>query len=71
MEHPKGFYFHRMGKCLQVTEGTTTPFADRIQAHGYLFGILEGHKGWIYSVSFSPDGNTLASGSDGGRKCGV
>ena len=26
---------------------------------------LEGHTDWVWSVSFSPDGRTLASGSGG------
>ena len=27
--------------------------------------MLEGHKGTVYSIAFSPDGSTLASGSAG------
>ncbi|HBR75839.1 MAG TPA: hypothetical protein DEA78_19570, partial [Cyanobacteria bacterium UBA11159] len=30
------------------------------------FNTLEGHKDWVRSVSFSPDGKTIASGSDDG-----
>ena len=30
------------------------------------YATLTGHKGWVQSVSFSPDGQTLASGSSSG-----
>ena len=32
---------------------------------------LTGHTSWVYSVSFSPDGNTLASGSNGQHRASV
>ncbi len=28
-----------------------------------VIGTLSGHPSWVYSVAFSPDGKTLASGS--------
>ena len=39
--------------------------ADESQSFAPLH-ILTEHKDWVYSVSFSPDGQTLASGSDDG-----
>jgi WD40 repeat protein len=31
---------------------------------GATISVLEGHQHWVHSVAFSPDGHTLASGSD-------
>lgn len=31
---------------------------------GKILGTLEGHKGWVQSVTFSPDGKTLYSGAE-------
>jgi WD40 repeat protein len=31
---------------------------------GNKLGTLEGHKGWVQSISFSPDGKTLYSGAE-------
>ena len=39
--------------------------ADELQSVVPLHTFTE-HKGWVYSVSFSPGGQTLASGSDDG-----
>ena len=36
--------------------------ADELQSFVPLHTLTE-HKDWVYSVSFSPDGQTLASGS--------
>jgi len=33
------------------------------QFDGQQLVILKGHSGWIWSIAFSPDGQTIASGS--------
>ena len=42
----------------------TTPPSSFDVAERKLLATLEGHSNWVYAVAFSPDGKTLASGSD-------
>ena len=35
-------------------------------ASGQLASVLRGHRGWVHSVSFSPDGGRIASGAQDG-----
>jgi WD40 repeat protein len=57
----------RAGKTLQ-RQGTTDPEVMRalqnIVYQGSERNRLEGHEDFVHSVSFSPDGKTLATGSD-------
>ena len=61
--------FLRMRIGLVLLIGIGVPYfcyaADELQSFGPRHTLTE-HKGWVYSVSFSPDGQTLASGSDDG-----
>lgn len=44
-----------------VTPPATPPLAD---PHAWrCIRTLKGHQGWVWAISFSPDGSTLASGS--------
>ena len=54
--------FHPMATRSQVEVGTTTVRLWDATT-GSPLRTLTGHTAWVYSVSFSPDGNTLASGS--------
>ena len=47
-----------MGKERDITVGPAQPEAQKPE-----LVIQNGHFGWVSSVSFSPDGKTLASGS--------
>ncbi|KAK6539216.1 hypothetical protein TWF694_009457 [Orbilia ellipsospora] len=50
------------GKLLAI--GTYSGFIELRDAYsGELLHTLKGHHDWVKSLSFSPDGNTLASGS--------
>ncbi len=43
--------------------GVATVLSCYGTSNGKHLQTLNGHKGWVYSVAFSPDGRTLASGS--------
>ena len=42
--------------------GITEP-DDYDDRSDWFIGTLQGHTGWVYSVSYSPDGSRIASGS--------
>ena len=60
---------HITGNISYSPDGTRLAMASSIEiwifdAHtGEELALLAGHEGWVLSVSFSPDGSTLASGS--------
>ena len=60
---------HITGNITYSPDGTRLAMASSIEiwiydAHtGEELALLAGHVGWVLSVSFSPDGATLASGS--------
>ena len=60
---------HITGNITYSPDGTRLAIASSIEiwiydAHsGEEFALLAGHMGWVLSVSFSPDGAILASGS--------
>ncbi|MCP4363862.1 MAG: hypothetical protein GY800_00965 [Planctomycetes bacterium] len=49
------------GTILATDSGHTVRFRDT--GNGKEIACLKGHKGWVYSVCFSPGGRLLASGS--------
>ena len=61
---------HITGNITYSPDGTRLAMASSIEiwiydAHtGEELALLTGHEGWVLSVSFSPDGVTLASGSE-------
>ena len=63
---------HITGNITYSPDGTRLAMASSIEiwiydAHtGEELVLLAGHVGWVLSVSFSPDGVTLASGSRDG-----
>ena len=60
---------HITGNITYSPDGTRLAMASSVEiwiydAHtGEELTLLAGHEGWVLSVSFSPDGSTLASGS--------
>jgi WD40 repeat protein len=46
-----------------VVESTSQPQVNSNQFIGNLLQTLTGHSDWVWSVAYSPDGQTLASGS--------
>ena len=54
--------FSSDSQCLAVASGIGVWLYD--VATSRELALLTGHKGWVSSVSFSPDGKILASGSD-------
>ena len=63
---------HITGNITYSPDGTRLAMASSIEiwiydAHtGEELALLTGHVGWVLSVSFSPEGSTLASGSRDG-----
>ena len=63
---------HITGNITYSPDGTRLAMASSIEiwiydVHtGEELALLTGHVGWVLSVSFSPDGSTLASGSRNG-----
>ena len=63
---------HITGNITYSPDGTRLAMASGIEiwiydVHaGEELALLAGHVGWVLSVSFSPDGSTLASGSRDG-----
>ena len=47
-----------------VVESTSQPQVNSNQFIENLLQTLKGHSNWVWSVAYSPDGQTLASGSD-------
>ncbi len=46
-----------------VKPARASSFTPRDPKSGRLLRVLEGHKGWVHSVAFHPNGRTLASAS--------
>ena len=61
--------FHPMATRSQVRRDNTVRLWDATT--GSPLRTLTGHTSWVYSVSFSPDGNTLASASATPCVCGM
>ena len=63
---------HITGNITYSPDGTRLAMASSIEIWMYdaragtELALLTGHAGWVSSVSFSPDGSTLASGSRDG-----
>ncbi|KAJ5778340.1 hypothetical protein N7520_001586 [Penicillium odoratum] len=53
----KGIFLGEISKRIQPLQTVMNSWGSTLQT-------LEGHSGWVRSVAFSPDGLTLASGSD-------
>ena len=62
--HVDSVSFSRDGSCIvSASQGThTVRIWDAVS--GGLLKTLKGHTGWVSSVSFSPDGSRIASGSE-------
>ncbi len=61
-EGDRAVAFSSDSQCLAVASGIGVWLYD--VATSRELALLTGHKGWVSSVSFSPDGKILASGSD-------
>ena len=57
----RGKYLASGGKDSTIRVWDLSTIKDKPQAQ-----VINGHKGWVYGLAFSPDGNTLASCGDDG-----